>query len=154
MNGFSGQETPSPSHLEDAPTRETSPPSQADTEGQNEERIAPTCCRFRLSGQDYYLAIEYMLEIAELPEITMVPMGPAYLRGLVNIRGEAIPVIDLSRFRGGGCVLTGEHRLIISDAGGEKIGFLIEGIPSLSQDKEGEEIDVVHFVRTYKTGVT
>lgn len=120
---------------------------------QQVERIAPSCCRFYLSGKEYFLAIEYMLEIADLPEITTVPLAPVYLRGLVNIRGDAIPVIDLSRFQGGTPSHAREHRLIISDAGGEKVAFLAEGIPSLSREREGEEVDVVHFVRSYKIGV-
>ncbi len=120
---------------------------------QQAERIAPVCCCFRLSGKEYFLAIEYMLEIADLTEITLVPLAPPHLRGLVNIRGEAIPVIDLARLHGDAPSHARDQRLIISDAGGEKLAFLAEGIPSLSREREGEEVDVVHFVRSYKIGV-
>jgi len=140
------------------PANDGVPPEEPNREGpvdgvQQVERIAPTCCRFNLSGKDYFLAIEYMLEIADLPDITSVPLAPAYLRGLVNIRGDAIPVIDLSRFEGGSPSRAREHRLIIADAGGERLAFLAEGIPSLSREMEGAEVDVVHFVRSYKIGV-
>ncbi len=49
---------------------------------------------FRL-GEDLFAAsVEKVLEILEVPRITKVPRSPLYMRGVVNLRGSVLPVID------------------------------------------------------------
>lgn len=51
---------------------------------------------FAVAGETYALAIEGIKEIIELSPLTVVPMMPAYLRGVINLRGAVVPVIDLA----------------------------------------------------------
>ena len=53
------------------------------------------------SGKEYFgLKIEYVNEIVVYQEITQVPETPEYIKGLINLRGKIIPVIDVrSRFK-------------------------------------------------------
>jgi purine-binding chemotaxis protein CheW len=50
---------------------------------------------FRLAKQDYGLAILQVREIIGLVDITRVPCTESFIRGVINLRGKIIPVIDL-----------------------------------------------------------
>ncbi|MDR3600684.1 MAG: chemotaxis protein CheW [Desulfosporosinus sp.] len=50
---------------------------------------------FTLGQEEYAMPIEVVREITRLGEVRAVPQAPAYVRGLINLRGLAIPLIDL-----------------------------------------------------------
>lgn len=50
---------------------------------------------FFLSGSVYGVGIDSVKEIIEFGGITHVPMTPDYIRGVINLRGSVVPVIDL-----------------------------------------------------------
>ncbi len=48
------------------------------------------------SGNEYYaLEIKYVNEIIQILDITMVPETEEYIKGLINLRGKIVPVIDV-----------------------------------------------------------
>jgi len=49
----------------------------------------------RLKGQSFALPIREVRELIMKPQITAVPETPAFVRGVINIRGQVLPVIDL-----------------------------------------------------------
>ena len=49
---------------------------------------------FRLSDELFAANVSKVLEILEIPKITKVPRSPAYMRGVINLRGSVLPVID------------------------------------------------------------
>lgn len=51
---------------------------------------------FLLSGEMYAIAILNIKEIIEYGNITEVPMMPNFIRGVINLRGSVVPVVDLS----------------------------------------------------------
>jgi purine-binding chemotaxis protein CheW len=51
---------------------------------------------FLLSGEMYAIAILNIKEIIEYGNLTEVPMVPAFIRGVINLRGSVVPVVDLS----------------------------------------------------------
>jgi len=52
---------------------------------------------FKLGDELFAIDVAGVREVLDLSEITRVPSAPAYLRGVVNVRGSAIPVVDLRR---------------------------------------------------------
>lgn len=52
---------------------------------------------FTLAGEIFALDISAVREVLELKAITRVPRMPAYMRGVINLRGQGVPVIDLRR---------------------------------------------------------
>jgi purine-binding chemotaxis protein CheW len=50
---------------------------------------------FSLAGEEYGLVILKVKEIIGIMPITVVPQTPPYIRGVINLRGKVIPVIDL-----------------------------------------------------------
>lgn len=51
---------------------------------------------FRLSNENFGLELSKTREIIEYNGITAVPLMPNFLRGVINLRGDVVPVIDLS----------------------------------------------------------
>ena len=52
---------------------------------------------FRLGDELFAINVAQVREVLELPPVTKVPTAPDYMRGVVNVRGKAIPVVDLRR---------------------------------------------------------
>ncbi len=50
---------------------------------------------FKLGGEVFALNVFKAREVLDVTAITRVPTAPGYLRGVVNVRGNAIPVVDL-----------------------------------------------------------
>ena len=49
---------------------------------------------FTLHKEVFALEIEKVVEILEVPHITHIPKAPRYMKGVVNLRGQVIPLID------------------------------------------------------------
>ena len=67
---------------------------------------------FSLGGEVFALGILNVKEIIEFGNITEIPMMPAFIRGVINLRGAVVPVIDLSA-RFGGAASTVSRRTCI-----------------------------------------
>ncbi|HXN49508.1 MAG TPA: chemotaxis protein CheW [Bryobacteraceae bacterium] len=52
---------------------------------------------FRLGDELFAIGVGQVREVLEIARITRVPTAPDYMRGVVNVRGKAIPVVDLRR---------------------------------------------------------
>jgi len=53
---------------------------------------------FLLAHERYAVASEYVREVYPLEDITPLPCTPAFVLGIVNVRGEILPVIDIKKF--------------------------------------------------------
>lgn len=49
---------------------------------------------FRLAEELFATNVNKVLEILEIPKITKVPHSPVFMRGVINLRGSVLPVID------------------------------------------------------------
>ena len=59
------------------------------------QSLAGKYLTFHLSGEYYGLEIIKVQEIIKMMEVTRVPRTPEFVRGVINLRGKVIPVIDL-----------------------------------------------------------
>ena len=50
---------------------------------------------FNLMHEFYGINVERILQIIAIPDITMIPKTPRFVKGVINLRGKIIPVIDL-----------------------------------------------------------
>jgi purine-binding chemotaxis protein CheW len=59
--------------------------------------ITETCqyMTFKLGDELFAINVAQVREVLEIPQITKVPTAPPYMRGVVNVRGQSIPVVDL-----------------------------------------------------------
>ena len=51
---------------------------------------------FNLAGEQFAIGILHIKEIIEYGQLTKVPLMPDFVRGVINLRGAVVPVIDLS----------------------------------------------------------
>jgi purine-binding chemotaxis protein CheW len=84
---------------------------------------------FRLGGEEFGIRIRHVREIIGMQDITAVPGTPAHLKGVINLRGKIIPVVDLrTRFRFPEAPFTGTTCIIVaqvSQAGEQTMGGLV-----------------------------
>jgi purine-binding chemotaxis protein CheW len=52
---------------------------------------------FKLDDEEYAIEITYVIEIVGLQKITVLPDMPDYVKGVINLRGIVIPIIDVRR---------------------------------------------------------
>ncbi|MGQ5522711.1 chemotaxis protein CheW [Chitinimonas sp. PSY-7] len=71
-------------------------PLRRSTNVQPEPIEQPQYLTFRLGGEIYALEIVHIKEIIEYGGLTEVPLMPRFLRGVINLRGAVVPVIDLA----------------------------------------------------------
>ena len=68
---------------------------------------------FQLSGEMYAVGILNVKEIIEYGQLTEIPMMPAFIRGVINLRGSVVPVIDLAARFGGHQTATSRRTCIV-----------------------------------------
>lgn len=91
------------------------------------------CVTFVLGDEMFAIGIHHIREIIEYEEITSVPMMPVFVRGIINLRGAVVPVIDLSaRFgRPLSEIKPGTCIAILSIEGDDEfslLGILLDGV--------------------------
>jgi purine-binding chemotaxis protein CheW len=100
---------------------------------------------FRLGQEEYGVEILKVREIIGLMDITQVPRTPHYIRGVINLRGKVIPVLDLrSKFEMENREDTEETCIIVVDAATRKgtiaMGTLVDAVSEVL-DIQQEEIE-------------
>ncbi|MEW5924863.1 MAG: chemotaxis protein CheW [Candidatus Zixiibacteriota bacterium] len=98
---------------------------------------------FRLAQEEYGLEILKVREIIGLMGITKVPRTPNYIRGVINLRGKVIPVLDLrQKFGMETREDTQETCIIVVDIrtkdGTLQMGILVDAVSEVLDIKEGE----------------
>jgi purine-binding chemotaxis protein CheW len=61
------------------------------------EQLAGKYLTFKLAEEEYGLEILKVQEIIQMQAVTRVPRTPDYVRGVINLRGKVIPVVDLRK---------------------------------------------------------
>lgn len=90
------------------------------------------------SGNEYFgLKIEYVNEIIVYQEITEIPESEEYIKGLINLRGKIIPVIDVRiRFKQEAMDYTDRTCIIIVNVNDTVVGLIVEKIAEVVEIKE------------------
>ena len=84
---------------------------------------------FELGDERYGLDIATVYEIIRHQPITAVPQAPAFVEGVINLRGRIIPVVDLrDRFGMASGDLTKASRIVVCEAAGTRVGLVVDGV--------------------------
>lgn len=92
------------------------------------------------SGNEYYgLKIQYVNEIIQIQAITSVPETEDYIKGLINLRGKIIPVIDV-RLRFGQEAFAYNDRtcIIVIQYNNMMVGLIVEKIADVVEIKDSD----------------
>jgi purine-binding chemotaxis protein CheW len=92
---------------------------------------------FQLGREHYALDIHLAREIVEMMPITRLPRSPAYIAGIINLRGEITHIINLNVLLGLYGEEDVENRKIIvlvpEAAGGSNVGIIVDEVSSVRQ---------------------
>jgi purine-binding chemotaxis protein CheW len=81
---------------------------------------------FRIGRETFGLPISMVREIIRVPDITAVPNAPAYIEGVINLRGRIIPVVDLrKRFGEKSFEPNKKNRVVVVELGTRAIGLIV-----------------------------
>lgn len=84
---------------------------------------------FELDKEEYGVEISSVQEIVRIPEIMRIPDVPAYIVGIINLRGKVIMVVDLKKKLGlGESQKHEESRLIVLNIAGQITGIMVDDV--------------------------
>jgi purine-binding chemotaxis protein CheW len=88
---------------------------------------------FSLGDETFGIPIGQVREIIEYPGLTTVPLTPAFMRGVINLRGAVVPVIDLSvRFGREATEIQRRSCVVViespSDNDHKPLGIIVDGV--------------------------
>ncbi|MEH3086343.1 MAG: chemotaxis protein CheW [Xylophilus ampelinus] len=88
---------------------------------------------FQLAGEMFAIGILAIKEIIEYGQLTVVPMMPASVRGVINLRGAVVPVIDLqARFGERACEVGKRTCIVIVEVGApserQVVGVIVDAV--------------------------
>lgn len=93
---------------------------------------------FNLGKEEYGVDILQVQEIKRLTEITRVPNAPNFVEGVINLRGNVIPVIDLhKRFDLGLAEVTNESRIVIVNIRDITVGIIVDAVSEVITLEKG-----------------
>ena len=97
------------------------------TEGRPRELIS-----FRIGSQEFCVDIMAVREIRGWTAATALPQSPAFVRGVINLRGAVLPIVDLAARLGFDATqATDRHVIIVAQIGGQTVGLLVDAVSDI-----------------------
>lgn len=125
----------------------------ADLDANRRELIA-----FRVRDQEFCVDIMSVREIRGWTPATALPQSPRFVRGVINLRGAVLPIIDLSERLGlGAADPSARHVIIVTQIGARLVGLLVDAVSDILAASEADiqpTPDVgCETVRTFVKGI-
>jgi len=87
---------------------------------------------FRVGGQEYALDIMSVREIRGWTRATPLPHAPPFVRGVINLRGVVLTIVDLADRLGMGAMEAAERTVIIVvQEGGKSVGLMVDAVSDI-----------------------
>ncbi len=84
---------------------------------------------FAVGGEEFGVDIQTVKEVIRIGEITPLPRAPAFLKGVINLRGDVIPIIDLrERFGLASEAYSEMTRVIVTEIGEKSVGMVVDRV--------------------------
>lgn len=104
---------------------------------------------FELGAERYAVPIAMVREVVRVADITRVPNAPAHIRGVMNLRGRILPVVELRTRMG---LEPGEptpaSRVVVAEVRGRIVGYLVDRVVQVTRLGEGSVVSAPDEVRT------
>jgi purine-binding chemotaxis protein CheW len=100
-------------------------------------------CVLQVGATEYAIDLKRVDEILIVPEVTVVPRSPSFLEGVVKLRGEVVPVIDVRKRLGVASSAVDRkskrrQRLLICKIGRRRVGFLVDAVIEIARVRYAE----------------
>ena len=108
---------------------------------------------FKQGEEEYALHIDQIKEVVITPTITRMPQTPAYIKGVANIRGNIIAIIDLEEkfnLKRSHESNTGKNYTLVVESEDFKMGLLVREVPNtlnVSADDFDESLNLINDVQ-------
>jgi len=97
---------------------------------------------FQLDDETYGIDVMQIREVLRSVEISPVPGAPAFVLGIINLRGNVVAIIDTrSRFRLAQREMDDSSRILILEAGDYVVGFLVDSVSEVAE-LQNDKIEV------------
>lgn len=121
----------------------------------DEER---TYVAFLLDREEFGLPVESVREVLRVGEVTRVPQAPAHIRGVTNVRGSILPVVEIRTRIGLSPLDPGPlARIVVLEVGERALGLLVDRVTRVAKVRVSEieppPAEVVTARTDYVTGV-
>lgn len=106
---------------------------------EEEDTLGGRFLTFPLENESYGIEIRYVTEIVGIQSITEVPELPEYIRGIINLRGKIIPVMDVRlRFKKNRIEYNDRTCVIVIDIRDVSIGLIVDNVSEVISIPETE----------------
>ena len=87
---------------------------------------------FRIGAQEFCVDVMSIREIRGWTAATPLPQSPDFVRGVINLRGTVLPIVDLATRLGfAPAEPTARHAIIVTQIGHQVVGLLVEGVSDI-----------------------
>lgn len=112
---------------------------------------------FHLSNEEFGIRVLKVREIMGLQEITAVPQTPMHIKGVINLRGKVVPVVDLRlKFGLEAAEYTQRTCIIVTQVHGESgavlMGIVVDGVSEVLSLSDSEIEDTPDFGSEFSGG--
>ena len=107
--------------------------NQIDTQnGQNNPGCMKELISFRIGAQEFCVDIMAIREIRGWTAATALPQSPSFVKGVINLRGAVLPIVDLaSRLGFESTEASDRNVIIVADIGGQVVGLLVDAVSDI-----------------------
>lgn len=96
---------------------------------EEDDNIDNTYLNFRIAGEDYAIHVAYVTEIVRLQKIFAVPDVQSHIRGVINLRGRVIPLLDVRvRFGLAESEFNDRTVVVVIETEGCPTGLVVDGV--------------------------
>ena len=108
---------------------------------------------FRVGTEEFAVDIMLTREVVLMREITPVPETEAYVEGVMNLRGNLVPVLDFrKRLRAFRTTPQSDHRIIIASLDGRTAGLIVDGASEVIRISDDMIEEVPHLISEMGAG--
>lgn len=113
-----------------------------DTMGLEEDTQKNRFLTFSLGKESYGIDIKYVIEIIGIQSITKIPELPEYVKGIINLRGKIIPVLDVRlRFKKEPKEYNDRTCVIVVDIKEISIGLIVDSVAEVITISEEDMVE-------------
>jgi purine-binding chemotaxis protein CheW len=117
-----------PSILDFAAQLESAPAAPVEVEREHHLVV------FRLDKEEYAVPISLVREVVRVADLTRVPHAPAHIRGVMNLRGRILPIVEIrSRLDLPPAELSPSSRVVVVEIAGRVVGLLVDAVGQVAR---------------------
>lgn len=103
-------------------------------ESEDDSNTENTYLTFSVAGEEYAVHVSHVTEIVRLQKIFSVPDVPRFVRGVINLRGKVIPLVDVrARFGLAEAPYTDRTLVVVIEVGSSPTGLIVDGVNDVAE---------------------